>query len=90
VLKRPDLQPNFGAEIALAPQPVALVDGVGLKLTGAALPSALRTEIVNAVSAITIPAPKPDNASQIEKAKRNRVNAAVLLVVASPEFQVQK
>ncbi|WP_284616103.1 DUF1800 domain-containing protein [Aquabacterium humicola] len=89
-LQRNDLQPNFSAELAQAAQPAALVDGVGLKLTGAALPAALRTEIVNAVSAITIPTPNATNAAQIDKAKRNRVNAAVLLVAASPEFQIQK
>ncbi|NRF69635.1 DUF1800 domain-containing protein [Aquincola sp. S2] len=89
-LQRADLQPDFGAELALATQPPALVDRVALKLMGGAMPQPLRTEIVNAVAAITIPTPNAGNATQVERAKRNRVNAAVLLTAASPEFQIQK
>jgi hypothetical protein len=88
--KRNDMQPDFAAELALAEQPATLVDQVGVKLLGAAPAGALRTEIVNAVSAIAVPTPTATNADQVAKAKRNRVNAAVFLTAVSPEFQVQK
>ncbi len=88
--KRNDMQPDFAAELALAEQPATLVDQVGVKLLGAAPAGALRTEIVNAVSAIAVPTPTTTNADQVAKAKRNRVNAAVFLTAVSPEFQVQK
>ncbi len=87
---RQDMQPNFTGELALADQPAALVDRVATRLTGAVAPAALRTEVVNAVTAITIPTPTASNATQVATARRNRVNAAVLLMAASPEFQIQK
>lgn len=87
---RRDVQPDFSAELALADQPAALVDRVASKLTYGSAPAALKTEIVTAISAITIPAATGSNQAQIDAAKRNRVNAAVLLMLVSPEFQVQK
>ncbi|MBX3607194.1 MAG: DUF1800 domain-containing protein [Piscinibacter sp.] len=89
---RRDLQPNFAAEIALATQPVDLVERLNTKLMYGSMPEALKTEIATAVGTITIPALNSGgtNQSQIDTAKRNRVNAAVFLTVVSPEFQVQK
>ncbi|MBI5255185.1 MAG: DUF1800 domain-containing protein [Burkholderiales bacterium] len=87
---RADVQPNFAPELALADQPGALVDQVALKLMGAPMPAALRTEVVTAVTAITVPTPTSTNATQVANARRNRVNAAVFLTAVSPEFQIQK
>ncbi|MES1265587.1 MAG: DUF1800 domain-containing protein, partial [Variovorax sp.] len=69
-----------------------LVDRVNAKLLYGAMPAALKTEIQGAVDKITIPALNTGgtNQAQIDSAKRNRVNAAILLALASPEFQVQK
>ena len=54
--------------------------------------TALRTEVVDAVGRIVIPvlAANGSNQSSVDSAKRSRVNAAILLVVAAPEFQVQQ
>jgi uncharacterized protein (DUF1800 family) len=89
---RRDLQPNFSAELALADKPDELVQLVNEKLMGGEMPDALKSEIVAAVGAITIPALNGtgSNQSSIDTAKRNRVNAAVFLTMVSPEFQVQK
>lgn len=87
---RRDIQPDFSAELALADQPAALVDRVASKLTYGSAPAELKTEIVTAISAIAIPAATGSNQAQIDTARRNRVNAAVLLMLVSPEFQVQK
>ena len=87
---RRDVQPNYSAELALADQPAALVDRIAAKLTYGTAPAALKTEITDAISKITIPAATGSNQAAIDTAKRNRVNAALLLVLASPEFQVQK
>lgn len=87
---RRDVQPNYSAEIALADQPAALVDRIAGKLTYGTAPAALKTEIADAIAKITIPAATGSNQAAIDTAKRNRVNAALLLVLASPEFQVQK
>jgi uncharacterized protein (DUF1800 family) len=86
---RRDLQADHSADLATADNATALVDRVLGKLTfGDA--AALRTEIVNAVNSIAIPAATGSNQAAIDTAKRNRVNTAILLVLASPEFLVQQ
>ncbi len=92
VLNRRDLQGNYTAELALADQPVALVDRVAGKLMYGTAPAALKTEVSDAITQIAIPVLNNagSNQASIDSAKRSRVNAAVLLLLASPEFQVQK
>ncbi len=92
VLNRRDVRPDFSAELALATDPVALVDRVAGKLTYGSAGSVLKTEISTAVAGLAIPALNSGGTNQaaIDTAKRTRVNAAVLLMLASPEFQVQK
>ena len=91
-LNRRDLRPDFGAEIALADQPAALVDQLSNKLMYGTMPDALKDEIRTAVEAVAIPVLNSSGSNQaaIDTAKRTRVNAAVFLTVVSPEFQVQK
>ena len=95
VLNRRDIQPDFTAELALAADPVALVERVATRLmygTQTTTGAALKLEISTAVGGLLIPALNAAGSNQaaIDTAKRTRVNAAVLLVLASPEFQVQK
>jgi uncharacterized protein (DUF1800 family) len=89
---RRDVQPNFSAELAVADQPAELVNSVNRKLMGGTMPQALATEIQTAVASITVPALNTagSNQADIDRAKRNRVNAAVFLAAVSPEFIVQK
>ncbi|MCW5632514.1 MAG: DUF1800 domain-containing protein [Rubrivivax sp.] len=87
---RRDLQPDFSAELALAATPAALVDRVTSRLTYGSAGTALKAEITNAVGAINVPAANGSNQAQIDTARRNRVNAAILLTLASPEFVVLK
>jgi hypothetical protein len=82
---RRDIQGNFAAELALATDAAALVERVTSRLTYGAAGAALKVEIVSAVNSIAIPA---TNQAQIDAARRNRVNTAVLLTVAAPEFVV--
>ena len=90
VFNRRDIQPDFSAELALASNANALVSRVVSKLISGYVTRSLAATVAGAVSSITIPAPNGNNQAQIDNAKRARVNAAVLLVLASPEFQVQK
>lgn len=89
---RRDLQPDFSAELALADQPAQLLDRLDAKLMAGAMPAALKAEIQGAIGTIAIPALNAGatNQAQVDAARRTRVNAAVLLTVVSPEFQVQK
>jgi uncharacterized protein (DUF1800 family) len=86
-LNRRDLQTDFSAEVALADQPEALVDRVLGRLTYGNVPAQLRTEIVNAVTSISI---VHSNPASVQELRRLRVNTALLLVTVSPEFQVQR
>jgi uncharacterized protein (DUF1800 family) len=86
-MTRRDLQGDYTAELALAADVPALVDRVTTRLAYGAVGPLRRTEIIDAVRAIDIPG--SDN-SKINEAKRKRVNAAILLTVAAPEFVVIK
>jgi uncharacterized protein (DUF1800 family) len=89
VRNRRDLQADHTADLALADNPGALADRVLGKLTWGDT-SELRTAIVNAVGQIAIPTPTASNQTAVDNAKRARVNATLLLVLASPEYIVQQ
>jgi hypothetical protein len=78
--------------MALAATPASLASTVTDRLLYGQPSPALQTEIVNAISTIAIPVLNAtgSNQAQVDTAKRQRVMAAVLLTVASPEFLVQK
>jgi uncharacterized protein (DUF1800 family) len=90
VLNRRDIRPDFSAELALAGDAAALVERVASKLSYSA-GAELKSEITTAVASVAIPALNATGSNQanIDAARRTRVNAAVLLMLASPEFQVQ-
>ncbi len=79
-----DIKPNYSAELALVNDPAALVARLNLLLTGNQLSAATVTTIVNAVTAINV------TSTSTDAVKLNRVAAAVLLVMASPEYLIQK
>jgi uncharacterized protein (DUF1800 family) len=92
VYNRRDLQRNWAAEMEMASKPPALVSFVTDRLLYGQATDALRTEILNAVTSIVVPALNGtgSNLAQVNAAKRNRINVAVLLTLAAPEFLVQK
>ena len=92
VRNRRDLQPDFGAEIALAEKLPELLDRLNARLMHGSLPAALKTEIQGAVEKIVVPVLNSSSSNQtaIDTAKLNRVKAAIFLTLVSPEFQFQK
>jgi uncharacterized protein (DUF1800 family) len=76
-----DMRLDYSAEVALAGDPVALLDRVELLLCARQLSAATRSTITTAVTAM---------ASSSSSDKDNRVFATLLLVMASPEYLVQK
>lgn len=74
----------YTAEFALVLDAVALVNHLNLVLCAGQLSVATRTLIVTAVNATNLTAASTDSA------KRDRIAAAVLLVMASPEYLIQK
>ena len=89
---RRDLQADFAAELALAGDVGGLLDRINAKLFYGGMPAELKAEIQAAVEKIAIPAlnSSGSNQTQVNNARRARVNAAIFLSVVSPEFQVQK
>lgn len=82
-----DIKPDLSAEIALADTPERLLDRIDLLLTYNRMSPTLRSQILTAVNSVAI---STTNATNAAAARRNRVNLAVFLTMASPEFIVQK
>ena len=79
-----DITATYTAELALALDATALVKRVVLLLCAGQMSAANQTLIVNALNAT------PLTAASTDSARRDRVAAAVLLVMASSEYLVQK
>jgi uncharacterized protein (DUF1800 family) len=80
---------DYRVELAMAGDVPALVDRVTTRLAYGAVGTARRSEIIKAVNSIAI-AGAAMSASAIDNAKRQRVNAAILLTMTAPEFVVLK
>lgn len=92
VYNRRDLQRDWSAELALAATPTDLVKSVTDRLLYGLATDDMRTLISGAITKIAVPALNAagTNQASVDAAKRARVNAAVLLTLASPEFLSQK
>lgn len=84
---RADVQADYRGELAVADRPAELVDRLDAKLMGGSMPAALKAEIVAAVASVPI---QTHSQAAIDLGKKVRVTSAVLLTLASPEYQVQK
>lgn len=73
--------PNYTAELALAKDPAALVTRIALLLNGGYLSNETRTLIENSVKSIDLA--RADGAL-------SRVRTAIVLTLASPDYQIQK
>ncbi len=76
-----DVKPNYSAQIALATDAVALVTSISMLMAADGLSAATLATISTAVGKIT---------SASDSGKLARVQAAILLVMASPEYLIQK
>jgi len=79
-----DITASYTAELALVLDPAALVRRLNLLLCAGQMSAANQTLIVNALNATALTAGSSDSA------KLNRVASAVLLVMASSEYLIQK
>lgn len=79
-----DITTPYTAEMALAPDAAALVRRLNLLLCAGQLSAANQSLIVTALNATAL------TASSADSAKRDRVAAAVLLVMASADYLIQK
>jgi energy-converting hydrogenase Eha subunit H len=76
-----DVKASYLIELALATEATALLARLNLLLCAGQLSAASQTLILGALNAM---------AAGTDAQKRNRVNAAVLLVMASADYLVQK
>ena len=76
-----DVKANYTSWLTLASDPTALMAAINARLAAGAISSATLATIASAVGSI---------ASATDADKTKRVQAAVLLALASPEFLVQK
>jgi uncharacterized protein (DUF1800 family) len=79
-----DLYMTLATEAALANTPDALLDRVNLLLLGGQMSSTLRSEVLNAVNAIPVPAGGDPTSALLARAQ-----TAIFLTVASPEYTAQ-
>jgi uncharacterized protein (DUF1800 family) len=82
----PDLFSSYAEEIRLAQSPDQLIDRINLLLMAGEMSPALRSQLSDAVTSIPVP-PGATNAAY--QAKANRVQAAIYLTMASPEYSAQ-
>jgi uncharacterized protein (DUF1800 family) len=82
----PDVFSTYDAEVAMASNPDQLVDHVNLLLLAGSMSSFLRGQILSAVNAIAIPA---NGQTAIDAALAARVQTAIFLTMASPEYGAQ-
>ena len=79
-----DITASYSAELALVLDATALVARLNLLLCAGQLSSANQTLIINALNATALTSASTDSA------KRDRIAAAVLLVMASSDYLIQK
>jgi uncharacterized protein (DUF1800 family) len=87
---RPDVQPDYTDALKLADDPATLVADTTGRLLGPDVDAALTARLVGVVTSINVPQANGRNQAFIDKQLHNRVYAATLLTLASPEFVTQK
>jgi len=83
----PDIFSSYGTEMALASTPDKLLDRINLLLMSGQMSSNLYNQILSAVGSISIPS---GDQNAIDAALLRRVQTAVYLTVASPDFAAQQ
>jgi len=93
--ENPDIQFPFNLSntnplLLLADQPTQLIKALNLKLVNGRLSSQTQQEISRAISAIDYRTPTNATQDQLDGTRLVRVRSALLLIMASPEFLIQK
>jgi uncharacterized protein (DUF1800 family) len=83
----PDVFSYYGTELTLAATPDQLLDRINLLLMSGQMSSTLYNQILAAITAIPIPT---NNQSAINAALLARVQTAIYLTVASPDYAAQQ
>lgn len=76
-----DVKPSYTAELALAGDAPGLVASLALRLGGGGISAATQATVSTAIATIS---------AASDTGKANRLQAAILMLMACPEYQVQK
>ena len=82
-----DVQPDYAEMVGLAERPDALVERIGEMLIAGEMSPELRAQVIDAVGSVAV---SGTNAQSAATARLNRVKLAIFLVMASPDYLVQK
>ncbi|WP_397393565.1 DUF1800 family protein [Phenylobacterium sp.] len=82
-----DVRLSLSNEVLIADKPEQLADRLNRLLMAGQMSSALRKRVLDTINAYAI---STTDLTQANQAKTNRVKAAVLLVMTSPEYLVQR
>lgn len=86
--KNRDIVPDYQRELALVSQPERLMDRLNILLMNGRMSPTLRSQVLGAVNSIAL---MPNaNAEEADFQRKHRVYAAIFLLMASPEYIVQK
>jgi hypothetical protein len=83
----PDIFSSYATEMSLASTPDQLLDRINLLLMSGQMSSTLYNAILTTISAIPIPT---GDQNAINAAELSRVQAAIYLTVASPDYAAQQ
>jgi hypothetical protein len=78
---------TYFSELALAADPTALVKRINLLMAAGQIADSNQTLMINAITSMPI---NSTNATTLEGQKLDRVSAAILMVMASSEYLIQK
>jgi uncharacterized protein (DUF1800 family) len=84
-----DIVASYARELELVGDAAALVKRINLVMCAGQLSGSTQTIIINALNATPLP-PSTATPDAVKNAKLDRISAAVLLTMASPEYLVQK
>lgn len=82
----PDLFSSYAAEMTLAQRPDELIDRINLLLMAGEMSPALRGQLLDAITSIPLPSGTSDATFAAEA---NRVQTAIYLTMASPDYSAQ-
>jgi hypothetical protein len=82
-----DVRLSTSNEILLAEKPDQLADRLNRVLLSGQMSAALRKRVIDSVNSYAV---SSTDANQAAQARTNRVKAALLIVMTSPEYLVQK
>jgi hypothetical protein len=78
---------TYAPELTLVADPTALVNRVNLLMAAGQISDATQTLMISAIAAMPI---NSTNATTLASQKLDRVSAAILMVMASSEYLIQK